>query len=188
VKYLCDRRRHWIERLFWIFAFLISFISCSYVISKVYDKWQTSPVIVSFAEKSTPVYDIPFPAVTICPETKAMKNIVDFTKGFLALTANKPEFSRENLTVDELQTLEAVAQICDPHLLKNFTINSGLKPEEIVPLLKSVSMTLNETTFFCRWRNKIEPCGTLFTEILTEEGFCYTFNNLNSSETFNEDL
>lgn len=30
-----------------------------------------NPVIVSFAEKPTSIYDIPFPAVTICSETKA---------------------------------------------------------------------------------------------------------------------
>lgn len=38
-----------------------------------------SPVIVSFAEKSTPVWAIPFPAVTICPETKTYMNLLNFT-------------------------------------------------------------------------------------------------------------
>lgn len=29
-------------------------------------------VIVSFAEQTTSIYEIPFPAVTICPETKTI--------------------------------------------------------------------------------------------------------------------
>ena len=36
----------------------------------MYFKWKESPIILSFAEKSTPVWEIPFPAVTICPVTK----------------------------------------------------------------------------------------------------------------------
>jgi hypothetical protein len=43
-------------------AFLISVFGCTILIMKIWEKWQTSPVIVSFAEKSTPVWQIPFPA------------------------------------------------------------------------------------------------------------------------------
>lgn len=44
----------------------------------VYEKWDTSPVIVSFAEKSTPLWAIPFPAVTVCPETKVDRAYFNF--------------------------------------------------------------------------------------------------------------
>lgn len=47
-----------------------------------------SPVIVSFAEKSTPVWAIPFPAVTICPETKTYMDKLNFTETFNALKEN----------------------------------------------------------------------------------------------------
>lgn len=49
------------------------------VSKEVYSKWQMSPVIVSFAEKYTRVSEIPFPAVTICPETKARSSLLNFT-------------------------------------------------------------------------------------------------------------
>lgn len=35
-----------------------------------FNKWYESPVIVHFASRSTPIWEIPFPAITICPETK----------------------------------------------------------------------------------------------------------------------
>lgn len=38
-----------------------------------------SPVIVTFATKESPIYTIPFPSVTICPMTKASKNVFNFT-------------------------------------------------------------------------------------------------------------
>ena len=56
-------------------CFIISII----VSQEVHKKWQKSPVIVSFAEKYTRVSEIPFPAVTICPETKARSSLLNFT-------------------------------------------------------------------------------------------------------------
>lgn len=57
---------------------ILSVIGTILVTKDVYTKWQKSPVIVSFAEKYTRVSEIPFPAVTICPETKARSSILDF--------------------------------------------------------------------------------------------------------------
>lgn len=58
---------------------ILSIIGTIMVSKEVYNKWQKSPVIVSFAEKYTRVSEIPFPAVTICPETKARTSILNFT-------------------------------------------------------------------------------------------------------------
>lgn len=58
---------------------ILSVVGSILVTKEVYNKWQKSPVIVSFAEKYTRVSEIPFPAVTICPETKARTSILNFT-------------------------------------------------------------------------------------------------------------
>lgn len=58
---------------------ILSVVGSVLVSKDVYNKWQKSPVIVSFAEKYTRVSEIPFPAVTICPETKARSSILNFT-------------------------------------------------------------------------------------------------------------
>jgi amiloride-sensitive sodium channel len=159
------------------------------LIHKIYEKWQLSPVIVSFAEKSTPVWEIPFPAVTICPETKVLKSHVDFTKGYFAAMSNN-SFEANNFTAEQTKIMEAVAQVCDPHLfaLHNISIGSGLRRDQIVPLLKDISVPLNESTLFCKWRNEVNLCDEYFTEIITEEGFCYTFNVLKSDELFRQDV
>lgn len=67
-------------RIWWIATFLLSVYGCSRLIQNIYRKWDQTPVIVSFAEKSTPVWQIPFPAVTICPETKALSRYINFTE------------------------------------------------------------------------------------------------------------
>jgi len=62
------------EKCFWMVVFIISIYCCTILIRSVYLKWNETPVIVSFSEKSTPVWSIPFPAVTICSETKRILN------------------------------------------------------------------------------------------------------------------
>lgn len=44
-----------------------------------YKKWDHAPVIVSLSEKATPVWKVPFPAVTICPEVKVKANMINLT-------------------------------------------------------------------------------------------------------------
>lgn len=62
VRYMGERRRPWIERLYWVISFCISMYLCSGLILKVWVKWEQSPVIVSLIEKTTPIWTIPFPS------------------------------------------------------------------------------------------------------------------------------
>lgn len=186
VKYIGERRRHWSERMFWVIAFLISFLGCTMMIYKIYVKWQLSPVIVSFAEKSTPVWQIPFPAVTICPETKTSKSFIDFGKTYRKLL----EMKANEQTVDEVlnkkdrEYVEALAQICDPHIftLSDIKLDNILKPENIISTLKKIQIPQNDSVLFCKWRNEVNMCSNFFDEIITEEGYCQSFNILDSGE------
>jgi amiloride-sensitive sodium channel len=49
------------------------------MIFKIYEKYDNTPVIVTFATRETPLYRIPFPAITICPEVKSVKRLLNFT-------------------------------------------------------------------------------------------------------------
>lgn len=67
-------------RLYWFVIILIGIFASAYLIYNTYRKWVTSPIIVTFAKTETPIWNIPFPAVTICPETaidQAMFNLTD---------------------------------------------------------------------------------------------------------------
>lgn len=77
VKYFVERRRYPAERVFWIISFLITFYGCIRMINNVYQRRELSPF---FDDKSTPVWDIPFPAVTIFPETKSKMKDLNMTK------------------------------------------------------------------------------------------------------------
>lgn len=73
-------------------------VVCGKLILDIYLKWQQIPVIVSFAEKSTPIWKIDFPAVTICPETKAKQTELNYTSIYNVL--NNPKLTH-NFTKNE---------------------------------------------------------------------------------------
>lgn len=91
VQYLGEQRP-WKEKLFWLCVFLVSIYCCTKLIENIYAKWNETPVIVSFSEKSTPVWSIPFPAVTICSETKrVLKNEGMLSRNKLPKNCLKPQ-------------------------------------------------------------------------------------------------
>lgn len=72
----------------------------------MYYQYQASPIIVTFATKTTPIYKIPFPAVTICPESLSVKTELNFGKLEDAIVA-------DNITAEELKYYEYASQICN---------------------------------------------------------------------------
>lgn len=77
---MTDRRRPIFERIFWICIFLLSIFWCFRFMYDAWHKWEENPVIINFNEKPTFVWEIPFPAITICPETKTVRKIFNYTK------------------------------------------------------------------------------------------------------------
>ncbi|KAL1377438.1 hypothetical protein pipiens_004178 [Culex pipiens pipiens] len=71
-------------RLGWSAVTVLSLVCCGTLIWQVYDKWDNNPVIVSVDGTPTPVWKIPFPAITICPEDKISAKAKNFTERFFA--------------------------------------------------------------------------------------------------------
>lgn len=69
--------------------------ACIVSIYMVYKKWDRSPVIVSFATRGTPIYTIPFPSVTVCPEAKSVQYFFNFTNIMQKKEHDLPVTSRE---------------------------------------------------------------------------------------------
>ncbi|XP_037032181.1 pickpocket protein 28-like [Bradysia coprophila] len=186
VRYFTEKKRHWMERVWWMLAIALALFYCGYSIQNVYIKWDQSPVIVSFAEKSTPIWEIPFPAVTICPETKADTSQLNFTDVFHKMkSAGKPPY---NITDKEDELMAAVIQICDSYLTGYFEVGANFTDSSITDLLRDTAPSSNDTLFVCKIRDIYEDCQPYFHEIMTEDGLCFTFNTLNGSELFTEDL
>lgn len=76
-----------------------SVVACAITISSSYKKWDENPVMVTFSEKMMTLKQIPFPAVTICPETKSQRSIFNYSATLQKVDANNPPYY--NLTQRE---------------------------------------------------------------------------------------
>ncbi|XP_077285510.1 pickpocket protein 28-like [Arctopsyche grandis] len=180
LQYVGERGRTVIERIWWISMFIFSLITCTYLIYKVYMKWDQSPVIVSFAESPTPVWEVPFPAITICSETKSRQTSFNFTEAFHNI---------EKLTDHEISLLETVSLVCNSFTLEKKMYNkSDFTNNEAINLLTSVAPDLNEMMVNCLIGTTLHNCSDLFTPILTQEGLCFTSNMLNAQELFRNEM
>lgn len=155
VNYFGDRKRHWVERVFWIIVFVVSMSACIFTVQKTYAKWQSSPIIVTQDEKLTDIYEIPFPAVTICPSAKvksrwpvnltrsqdeiirtADKMVRSGKKIFNNFKYDEDELKAMDATKNELLLLEAVDHICP---VTNFAVDyleDTIKPSDVADTLR----------------------------------------------------
>ena len=74
---------------------------------QIIDKWQESPVLVSFDTDVTPISEIPFPAFTVCNFNKVRKSRVDFVETKINDEPNNNLWKKENLFIKE---------VCESHL------------------------------------------------------------------------
>ncbi|EDS44436.1 amiloride-sensitive Na+ channel [Culex quinquefasciatus] len=185
ISHIGSRQRSLFEKFWWAFVFLLSMYGCAKLIDDMYRKWDENPVLVAFDEKATPVWNIPFPAITICPETKIQKNHVNFTDLFMRYAHG----DRQGLDRTELNILLASLQLCNEwffvrpeydRIYEYFNLS-----ESIVKTLQRISLRLDDIIYHCRLHNV--PCKPLFSETITEEGICMTFNGLSSEEMFHKD-
>ncbi|XP_075210433.1 pickpocket protein 28-like [Lycorma delicatula] len=173
VKYLVAKDRPWIERCFWIFATVLSFAASLYFINRVWNKWNNSPVIVSFSETTTPVWKIPFPSVTICSETKSRQSVFNFTMYH--------HMNDSDLSDEEIKKREAVVMTCDPHI---YNKGNDYLDQFSIDFMENVASPFDELAWICNWKQRLVPCENLFTPIMTDDGLCITSNTLNHDDLY----
>lgn len=85
-----------------------------------YNNWKTRPLLVSFGTKEVPIYSIPFPAVTICPERK-------FDNKYFNSNAIRKKFdNNETLTDEEYVATTIVLAYLEDICFQEEIVNSGI--------------------------------------------------------------
>lgn len=82
-------------------AFGLSLLMCTSSIQDMWVKWRASPVTMSFNENTIPISAIPFPTVTICPETKTYKVKTDLNRIYDTLMNPRFEFEAGSRLSDQ---------------------------------------------------------------------------------------
>lgn len=184
VKYLGESNRHWLEKIFWISSITICFVLLSFTIREIYDNWDENPVLLTFAEKTHSISDIPFPAVTICPVTQIDRNKLNFTE-FVQYFKNTQS---GEIFFEKAKSFEAALHLCTLNYSQLFQIlfnQSFLESDNFVNEILKISLEPVMTN--CNWRRRNISCHAIFTPILTSQGICYSYNILHSSDIIKQE-
>lgn len=151
-----------------------------------YVKWSTHPDIGARIENLN-IREIPFPAITICPQTKMKMEFLSFRNTYKAYWKH---FSLTGVSEADAARFEAMLQVCNPTLTHKLQLNSSKVSDgqNLVNTLKEISYSIDDSMLLCKFRNKVTNCSLLFNEVITEKGVCYSFNMLNYHELFKPDI
>ncbi|CAF4916555.1 unnamed protein product [Pieris macdunnoughi] len=162
LRYIGDKKLTWLERFFWLAAFLCSIVCAGFFILNVYAKWRKSPMIVSINPEDMPLNKLPFPALTICNVNQAKKSVAE---RYMA-SGN----SLEKKLLESLCSTQTDADLFED------TIAESADWDHTRSFLINVTQPCEEMLAICIWSSEILKCQDLFNAQLTDEGLCCTFN------------
>ncbi|KAG5873444.1 hypothetical protein JTB14_024866 [Gonioctena quinquepunctata] len=174
-RYLAEKRTLF-EKILWFLLISTSFSTCGYLISRIYNKYHQSPVIVSFATKESPIYTIPFPSVTFCPMSKARRNLFNFTDVIYKVKGD------DNISSENKLNGQYMSLVCE-YGTELFPQNETFT-DDFFQNLDEIRIPLKDLLYECKLMNNIVDCSELFVPIILDESVCYTFNMLDRSEIF----
>ncbi|KAK9883366.1 hypothetical protein WA026_001539 [Henosepilachna vigintioctopunctata] len=170
-----------LEKTWWCITVGLCIFGCIYMSYGNYTNWKEKPILVSLATKDQGIWEIPFPATTICPETKYSMECLNYTKAM-------KEHKKGILTDEqERQFFDYMSLTC---LRSNYG-NMSEGPEffdddyfEFLDTCKSVDLGLS----YCKWMGRAYECDKLLKPILTDEGLCYNFNMFDVHDIYADDV
>ncbi|XP_030760546.1 pickpocket protein 28-like [Sitophilus oryzae] len=160
--------------IIWIIMFCASLVTCITVVYEVFKKWQKSPIIVNFASHEVNIFDITFPAVTICPETKVFSDHFNYSY-------NLRRSLNENMSKDDLKKLQYMSLLCNVNEYFHKVSKIRNIDEEFFHFLKNGSPSFLTK---CLWMGQDASCNEIFQPLYTDEGLCLTFNMLSKREMY----
>ncbi|XP_075991415.1 sodium channel protein Nach-like [Anticarsia gemmatalis] len=178
-KYIVMEDFNYVERSCWALAVLISIALAAYFVVTAYKWYARNPIVTVIESTQGAIWDVPFPAVTICDLNVVSKKAARLLSYNLTLPAN--------ITADDVfESLRLVPLLystfkADPeekeqlYQLQTILDMNNISIESLFKLLSPASSCTNLVQR-CMWKNSIYRCDELFRQIFTLLSLCCTFN------------
>ncbi|XP_063915464.1 pickpocket protein 28-like [Zophobas morio] len=181
LRYLTEKRTVF-EKILWGLLLLISLAGCTLMIYQIVERYKNSPIVVSFATKDTPLFSIPFPAVTICPESKCLEDHFNYSDAY-----NKIFHSNTRLNSTEMRNFYYISLLCnsfEQNAFFTYVYNTAFQVEN------DFSDIINELRpdelISCSFMG--DDCLDHLYIVLTDQGICYSFNIVDQEDMFRSDV
>ncbi|XP_063370282.1 pickpocket protein 28-like [Cydia amplana] len=201
MHYLTERGLTRLEKIFWAILTVTSVFLCLWACSRAWYKWQHNSMIITVNEQLMSATEVPFPAVTVCPQTKVNQDRYNYTKLMIAVTNFTKNSNLHRATKDEITQLMKnfteqtpfMRQLGNVDLICKSLLNTLVPDvdEDFIADILQAAPTLKDIFINLKWRGKIitpsQNVQNYLSPVLTAEGLCFTFNGLAADEIFNID-
>ncbi|XP_061390871.1 pickpocket protein 28-like [Musca vetustissima] len=167
LKYVVDEQLYPGERIFFALSFVAVVLLSIFFIRDVYAKWRSTPVIVGISPQPSFIVNEPFPAVTFCNLNQASKKRAEVYN----------EFSSEYAMLQLLckkEVNQTIASAINWNLFEDFIVN--------------ISQPCEEMIIGCNFGGLDYNCKDIFRTIVTDEGLCCVFNQLDPKYMYKENV
>ncbi|XP_050060296.1 pickpocket protein 28-like isoform X3 [Aphis gossypii] len=167
MKYFSTKHRSLIEKSFWILIFVLMISITLKALSVLVNVWINHPIVMFIENTESPIQEIPFPSIVICPSSQIRKSVWE-----KHMNTNSTYWNNLKIYRDKTCTANAYTQrsehnfieYVDYDIIKNSLQDSGISCAEI---FQSDSKWQNTTLKnVCEY---IQPIIGIF-------GLCYTIN------------
>ncbi|KAM3968439.1 sodium channel protein Nach [Aphomia sociella] len=187
-KYIVMDELTLFERSCWAIAVLVSTVIAIYFVITAYTWYARNPIVTVIESTQGAIWDVPFPAVTICDlniiSRKAARRFADN----LMLPANA--------SADFIFNTIRIAPMLHSTFLTDDEQKADLLKLQTILDLNNVSMTMlfqelspaklcSRLVQKCMWKNTIYRCDELFQNVFTSMGLCCAFNYFGVNENDN---
>ncbi|KAK4874126.1 hypothetical protein RN001_013486 [Aquatica leii] len=179
LKFIGERHRSIVEKIWWLVFITMSLYFCGNLITNTYKKWVNSPVIVSFATSETSIWEVPFPAITVCPLMKADLEKFNFKTVSTTNYSNEEATNLTHLSLICERVLELFPQLNNLTVVDDNSINFLL---DVLPDFEDSIMHCIYNSGSCEHSSK-----EIFTPVLTSGAVCYSFNMLDWTDIYRND-
>ncbi|KAG8249255.1 hypothetical protein J6590_022240 [Homalodisca vitripennis] len=176
IHYLVTRGITLAERIMW--GVLLGMVTVM-LLFKVYIYWTLmyeGPVLAFIENPHFDTNLVDFPAVTICPNSKATKTKVqEIAKTYMV---GKENFSAFENSIIALSLMRNPFHYLPQDFVKS--VNQNIYPipnENIFHIMEDVGVDVKDVVDRCVWKAENYDCKNLFRRQITQEGFCFSFNS-----------
>uniref|UniRef100_A0A2S2NI48 Sodium channel protein Nach n=1 Tax=Schizaphis graminum TaxID=13262 RepID=A0A2S2NI48_SCHGA len=170
-----------VSRIFWITMLTICGLSACYIGNELWLKFRSMPTQLAVKDTHVPLYEFPFPSITICPAIKVKKTkALEYFSKYISI-------DNDTIKTELVYVMSALSTMQQPTYFRMEEYVA--KSKHLLPLFKDINLTdfmlttlptCDELFGRCKWHGEIISCCEAFSLQRTEEGFCYSFNSLTS--------
>jgi acid-sensing ion channel, other len=164
------------SRITWLFVYLLYFILIGFYVFNIFTRYQVEPEF-SYEFSQIPIQELPFPAVTICHPLFSRYLVIN-----LKNVLKNPSIVK-NYTTWEHTLFASNVQACIPELgPKIDKLCPFAEPQKTVKALKRTFKSIDEAVNMQgNWRDCLfnwhyTSCSKIMNYVLTDFGFCFSFN------------